>query len=104
EIGERAHHEVEAPQGVEARRSQETQMLEAPLRPAAVAAAEIREVAGHALAAPAQVGQEPDAPSRSSQERRLDEVVAQDLAAEWRRAGQDRERAVPDERLEAEDR
>ena len=65
-------------------------MLEIALAPAPVAVHEVAERRRELLVTAAELGRQPHAPSGPAQEGGLDEIVAQDLAAERRRreAGQ----------------
>src|SRR3546814_3815285 len=56
------------------------------------------------LEAAAEIVRQPDLPAGAPQQRRLDEVVAEDLAAEGLSARQHRQPAVLDEGLHADDR
>ena len=79
-------------------------MLEVALTPAPVALHLLEQRGGRLLVAPGEVVGEPERVARAPEQRRLDEVVAQDLAAERRPAGQPRQPAVLHERRDAEDR
>src|SRR5206468_10095659 len=80
------------------------EVLEVPLTPAAVAPHLLEQRRRHLLVAALEVVGEPERPPRAAHERRLDEVVAQDLPAERLAAREARQRAVVHERLDTDDR
>ena len=65
---------------------QQAQVLEVALTPAAVALHLLEQRAGRLLPGSGQIEREPDRPARAAEQRRLDEVVAEDVAAERRLA------------------
>ena len=79
-------------------------MLQIALAPAPVPADEIAERGRQLLIAAAEFGHQPHAPPGPAQKRRLDEIVAQDLAPERRRPRQGGQAGVRHERLGADDR
>ena len=82
----------------------ESEVLEVALAPAPVAPHLLEQRRRHLLVAAAEIVGEPERPARAAHQRRLDEVVAQDLAAERRLPGQPRQAAVIHERRDADDR
>src|SRR5581483_8131735 len=85
-------------------REEEPEVLQVALAPAPVALHLLEQRRGHLFPAPAEVVGEPERPPGAAHERRLDEIVAQDLAAERLATRESREPAVRHERLDADDR
>src|SRR5262249_10487075 len=81
-VGGRPGQEERAVRAEEPFGEEEAEVLEVPLAPAAVALHLLEEGGRHLLPAAPEVVREPERPAGTPHERRLDEVVAQDLAAE----------------------
>ena len=83
---------------------QQMQVLQVALTPAPVALHLLEQRRRRLLVAAGKVEGQPQLPAGASEQRRFDEVVAEDLAAERRLAGQSRQGAVLHERRDANDR
>ena len=83
---------------------QQPEVLEVALAPTAVALHLLEQGRRHPLEAAAEIVGEPERPAGAAHQRRLDEVVAQNLAAERRLAGKAWQRAMRHERRDADDR
>src|SRR4051794_19925374 len=80
------------------------QMLHVALAPAAVALQLVEQRRRRLFVAAGEIAREPNLPPGAPHERRLDEIVAHDLAAERRLSRQPAETAMLDERLDTDDR
>ena len=78
-------------------------MLEIALAPAPVAHREVDERGRALLIAAFEVGEHRDGPAAAPNERGFDEVVAQDVAAEWRLSGKARQARMAGEGREPDD-
>src|SRR6185436_18947093 len=88
----------------EAAREKEPQVLQVALAPAPVTAHLLEQRRRHLLVAAAEVVREPERPPGAAHERRLDEIVAQDLAAERLASRQAGQSTMVHEGLHADDR
>src|SRR3546814_10745412 len=95
---------VQPAERAQAARRQHADVLQVALAPAAVALGVVDQGRRRLLEAAAEIVRQPDLPAGAPQQRRLDEVVAEDLAAEGLSARQHRQPAVLDEGLHADDR
>ena len=86
------------------RQGGDAQVLHVALAPATLATEKIDEVRRHLLPGAAHLRQEADLPAGPAQERALDDVVAQDLAAERCLAGQHRQFGIVGEGRDPQDR
>src|SRR5262249_35920106 len=86
-VGQRAVQEERPVRAEETLGEEQAEMLEVALAPAPVAPHLLEQRGRHLLPAAAEIVGEPERPAGASHERRLDEVVAQDLAAERLAAG-----------------
>src|SRR5262249_3825828 len=101
---EDAGQEERAMRAEEALREEKPQMLQVALTPASVALHLLEQRRRHFLPAAAEVVRQPDAPAGASHERRLDEIVAEDLATERLPSPEPRQAAVRHEGRDADDR
>src|SRR3984957_3993530 len=89
---------------VQAAHRYDAHVLQIALRPAPVARRVVDDVGGYLLPAAGDLGHQPDLVTGAAHERRLDDVVAEDFAAEGWGARQARQRAVLRERAQPDDR
>src|SRR5690554_3494742 len=81
QIGQRSEQEVQATHLVQSTGSQQSQMLQVALDPAPVSLGEIENIAGHFFVALFKRDVEMHFPAGASQQRCLDEVMAEDFSA-----------------------
>ena len=104
EIGHDTGHEHRAVGRMQALRQKQAEVLQIALAPALVALQFVEQRRRHFLVTARQIVGDPHAPAGAPHQRRLDEVVAHDLAGQRAAAGQLAERAVADERRHADHR
>ena len=88
EIGHRAHREVHPPHGGDAALTDDRQVLQVSLCPAAISDDEVHQVRRQPFVGPVQGRHHVNAPTRALQQHSLDEIVTLDMAAEWCFAGE----------------
>src|SRR5512145_479694 len=90
--------------GAKAVREKQTQMLQIALTPTPVPRELVQQGRWHLFVAASQVMYHPNLPTGASHQRRLDKIMAQDLAPERRFSGQSSKPAMFDKRRDADDR
>src|SRR5712672_2957166 len=85
------------------RRADDLRVLQVALRPAAIANGDIDQRRRRLFPGTAAVGRHPHLPSTAAYQRRFDEIVGENMAAEGLAALERRQAAVVRERLDAND-
>ena len=104
EIGHDAGGEMLPRRQLQALGADDPRVLQIALAPAPVAGREVDQRGRALLVGALEVGQHVDRPAGAPHQRRLDEIVAEDMAAEGRLALQVRQAAMGGEGLGADDR